>query len=133
LERAVTAFLEGPAMSSKVLLVDDDESICSAVTRTLEAFDVTCEPDPVRLLLRLQAGEVYDAIILDQQMPTMNGTQLYGQVAARFPRSAARLAFMTGTTDEKELQRLRALGRPVVIKPYSVETLRELVARLSAG
>jgi CheY-like chemotaxis protein len=120
-------------MSSRVLLVDDDESICRSVTRTLDAFDVTCEPDPVRLLHRLQAGEVYDAIILDQQMPTMNGTQLYGQVVKRFPQAAARLAFMTGTTDESELKRLRAFGRPLLSKPYSVETLRQLVATLAAG
>jgi CheY-like chemotaxis protein len=120
-------------MSSRVLLVDDDESICSSVSRTLEGFDVTCEPDPVRLLIRLQAGEVYDAIILDQQMPTMNGTQLYLQLAKRFPQAAARLAFMTGTTDENELQRLRAFGRPILTKPYSVDILRQLVARLSAG
>jgi CheY-like chemotaxis protein len=119
-------------MSPKVLLVDDDESICRSVTRTLEAFEVTCEPDPVKLLHRLQAGEVYDAIILDQQMPTMNGTQLYGQVARRFPQAAARLAFMTGTTDEGELKRLRAFGRPLLTKPYSIETLRELVATLTA-
>ena len=86
------ALLEGRAMRSKVLLVDDDESICKSVIRTLEAFDVTCEPDPVRLLLRLQAGEVYDAIILDQQMPTMNGTQLYAQLARRFPQQAGSAA-----------------------------------------
>jgi two-component system response regulator FlrC len=120
-------------MSSRVLLVDDDESICRSVTRALEGFDVTCEPDPVRLLRRLQAGEVYDAIILDQQMPTMNGTQLFGLVAKRFPQAAARLAFMTGSTDEKELQRLRAFGRPLMTKPYSIETLRELVTSLAAG
>jgi DNA-binding response OmpR family regulator len=120
-------------MAAKVLLVDDDESICRSVTRTLDAFDVTCEPDPVRLLLRLQAGEVYDAIILDQQMPTMNGTQLYGQVVKRFPQAAARMAFMTGTSDENELARLRAFGRPLLTKPYSVEILRATVATLVAG
>ncbi|HEX4381687.1 MAG TPA: response regulator [Myxococcales bacterium] len=117
----------------KVLLVDDDESIARSVTRTLDSFEVTCEPDPVRLLLRLQAGETYDAIILDQQMPTMNGTQLYGQIAKRFPQAASRVVFMTGTSDEKELQRLRAFGRPLLSKPYSVETLRGLIGTLAAG
>ena len=61
----------------RILFVDDDRAIRAAAESalTLQGFRVDVRPDPLRGLEALRAG-TYDAILIDAQMPRMDGLEL---------------------------------------------------------
>ena len=61
----------------RVLVVDDETGITTALRRVLgrEGYEVTVCNEPREALARLQP-ETFDAIISDQRMPGMTGTEL---------------------------------------------------------
>lgn len=123
----------GNPVRPRVLVVDDDEDLTAAMARLLRGCEVTCERDPVPALARLEAGQRYDAVLLDQTMPNMTGSELYRKLLASSPLQAERVAFVTGGSLEGDLKFLRDLGRPVLAKPFEVAALRELVSCIAEG
>ncbi len=61
----------------RILFVDDDRAIRAAAESalTLQGFRVDVRPDPLRGLEALRAG-TYDAVLIDAQMPRMDGLEL---------------------------------------------------------
>ncbi len=61
----------------RILFVDDDRAIREAAESALtrQGFRVDVRPDPLRGLEALRAG-TYDAVLIDTQMPRMDGLEL---------------------------------------------------------
>jgi CheY-like chemotaxis protein len=118
-----------------VLIVDDEEILVRAYGRLLERdHDVTALVSPVDALRRIQAGERWDAILFDLQMPELDGIELFEQLQLTRPELAGRVAFITGGAfTPRALAFLDRNTRPTLSKPIDAEALRELVARLIAG
>jgi response regulator RpfG family c-di-GMP phosphodiesterase len=78
--------LIGIDMQPVVLLVDDEESIRSALHRMFRKnnFQVI-EADSGQAALEVLAREVVDVIISDQRMPGMTGTELLAKVKKGYP------------------------------------------------
>ncbi len=120
----------GPRAGSRVLVAEDDASNRHALTRLLErsGYVVTAVADGAAALVALER-ETPDFVILDIQMPDVDGAEVYRRVAARWPAVARRVVFLTGDeTREASGDFLRASGRPVVRKPYE---LADLLATLA--
>jgi CheY-like chemotaxis protein len=66
----------------KILVVDDEPDNASIFTMGLEdeGFEVDTFTDSPLALSMVQAGKKYDLLILDIQMPDMNGFDLYEEV-----------------------------------------------------
>ena len=66
----------------KILVVDDEPDNASIFTMGLEdeGFEVNTFTDSPLALSMVQAGKKYDLLILDIQMPDMNGFDLYEEV-----------------------------------------------------
>jgi CheY-like chemotaxis protein len=66
----------------KILVVDDEPDNASIFTMGLEdeGFEVDMFTDSPLALSMVQAGKKYDLLILDIQMPDMNGFDLYEEV-----------------------------------------------------
>jgi CheY-like chemotaxis protein len=66
----------------KILVVDDEPDNASIFTMGLEdeGFEVDTFTDSPLALSMVQAGKKYDLLILDIQMPDMNGFELYEEV-----------------------------------------------------
>lgn len=66
----------------KILVVDDEPDNASIFTMGLEdeGFEVDTFTDSPLALYMVQAGKKYDLLILDIQMPDMNGFELYEEV-----------------------------------------------------
>jgi len=82
----------------KILCVDDEPNVLSALRRmfSLEGCEISTADSGAAALEQL-AGQNFDVIISDMQMPHMNGAQLLQQVREQWPDTMRLL--LTGTAD----------------------------------
>jgi PAS domain S-box-containing protein len=81
----------------RVLVIDDERLIAQVVRRTLSReHEVVTLDNAEEGLLRLEAGEHFDAIVCDLMMPRMSGMEFHRRVAADYPELAERIVFFTG-------------------------------------
>jgi len=121
----------GPAetlqASGRILFVEDDELVREAVVQGLEeaGFEVLVAADGERALAMIEAGLDVDVAFSDIVMPgRISGIDLAGILRERRPGLPVVLA--TGYTD----QRAKVPGVQVLAKPYEIDQLVELLARL---
>lgn len=117
-----------------VLVVDDDDGIRATLVFLLqgEGYHVDEAPDGKPALVRLRESHERMVVLLDLQMPGMDGLALLDAVAANEPL-ATRHAYilLTATPDRtlplKTATLLTQLKVPVVAKPFDIDTLIEAV------
>ena len=115
----------------RVLLVDDDELIRMSVGAMLSALghDVSTAEGGQEALDRLQAGLEVDLVILDMNMPGLNGAQTLPALLALRPGQPVLMA--TGYSEDSIAPLLA--GRPNVDslrKPFSLDELRSKLDNL---
>ncbi len=117
---------------ARILLVDDDPMITELVVDMLgiEGYDVDTATNGIEALQKLERQR-YDLIITDLHMPKLDGSGFYRELAQRKLHSLKRIIFLTGTTGASEQHRfVQESGVPVLLKPFNVSELIELVRRL---
>ena len=74
-------------MNRRVLIVDDETNIRRMMRLTLEAdgYEVEDAPDGVKGLELFGDGSRFDAVVLDQKMPGMDGIETLRQMLRRAP------------------------------------------------
>lgn len=77
---SVTSIWSSTASRGRLLIVDDDPSLQTLlrILLTSSGFDVTTAGDGRQALALAQNGD-YDLILLDLEMPLMNGREFYGE------------------------------------------------------
>jgi DNA-binding response OmpR family regulator len=117
---------------ARILLVDDDPMITELVVDMLgmEGYDVDTATNGMEALQKLERQH-YDLIITDLHMPKLDGSGFYRELGQRKLHSLKRIIFLTGTTGVSEEHRfVQESGVPVLLKPFNVAELIELVRRL---
>ncbi|MDY7230246.1 two-component regulator propeller domain-containing protein [Hyalangium rubrum] len=121
---------EGVSMRGRVLVVDDDPLVSSALRRTLareHEVEVVVSSRQALEMLRSPQG-TYDVILCDLMMPEMTGMELYAQLKAAEPERAQRMVFVTGGAYTPAAQEfLEQVSNPRLDKPFEPEKLRERV------
>lgn len=118
----------------RIAIVDDDESVCRAVRRLLRSLGMDAETfsSGQQFLDLLDALPSFrpDCLILDVQMPGMNGLE----VQQRLARRGNKIAVIFITAHDELGVREKALGAGAVAflrKPFDdellIKTLREAV------
>ena len=95
----------------KVFLVDDDEDVRFLMGRMLKQAgvgQVELFPGGEEVLARLPAGDLPDLVILDQNMPGMNGLQVMERIRALLPRMP--ILISSGQPDIEEWDCFRIPG-----------------------
>lgn len=115
----------------RILLVDDDETLCELLSEYLEAegFEVSSVHNGTTALTRINDAQeqAWDAIILDVMLPGMNGFDLLKAIR---PRSSTPVLMLTARGEDIDTVLGLELGADdYVTKPVSP---RVLVARLRA-
>ncbi len=119
-------------MTGRVLIVDDERRILSALERTLrkERFEVLSTDSP-RRALEILASEAVDVVLSDHKMPGMSGLDVLAFAAERQPRAVRYL--ITGWTEKVSPEALDAAGvRAMISKPWDTEDLKRLLRAAAA-
>jgi putative two-component system response regulator len=102
----------------RILIVDDDETVRSLLTRMLRRHDYSCETAANGAEARLAlAGASFDLALCDLNMPGESGLELVEHVTAEHPETAT--IMVTGADDSAIAEKALALGTyGYVIKPF---------------
>ncbi|WLT30805.1 PAS domain-containing sensor histidine kinase [Geothrix sp. PMB-07] len=126
--------LKPAARSLKVLLVDDDELIQTAMMGLLELLghEPSVAPAGEEALSRIEAGLRPDVVILDMNMPGLGGAGTLPRLRALLPTVPVLLA--TGRADQAALDLVEA--HPFVsllAKPFGMKDLEASLAPFQPG
>ena len=89
-------------MKFRVLLIDDEETLCEVIRRGLERtglFEVGFATDGKTGLLMARKGNP-DVILLDVRMPNMSGLEVLRELKAKYPLSEVPVLMLSGLLDE---------------------------------
>jgi PAS domain S-box-containing protein len=110
----------------RLLVVDDEPYICTAIQRLLRReHQVTALTTVKDAMSLVEGGQRFDVILSDLMMPEQNGEDFYKELHRVDPDQARRMIFMTGgayTPRSEEF--LRSSRLPQVSKPLSLEVLQ---------
>ena len=113
----------------KVLIIDDEPHIRQMMRFTLEAsgYQVEEAGDGEAGLARLRDGGAYDAIVLDQKMPGLDGLQTLRLIRERTP-DACVLMVTAYASIELAVDAMKLGATDFLRKPMTPEMLRGAVA-----
>ena len=121
---------DGSEGRPRVLLVDDEEQILSALVRSLrrEGYELLSAQSPRQALHLLKQSERIDLVLTDHKMPGMSGLELLKKAAQLQPHAARLL--ITGwskAVSEREIQ-LHGIAA-VIPKPWEDGELKAAMRR----
>jgi DNA-binding response OmpR family regulator len=113
-----------------ILIVDDEPAVRRTVRGVLESSGFECEEsENGASALEWLKGHHTDVIIVDYQMPIMNGLSLLERVQSNYNGHTPRVIMLSGLIEEKEKQEAVNLGAYAIIdKPCN---FRELVVKVN--
>jgi two-component system response regulator AtoC len=113
---------------TKVLLCDDEESLCRGLARLLRsAYEVVTADGPGGLA-RL-SHETFDVVVTDLRMPGVSGFDLLEAVRKRSPRTP--VIVMSGNAEIHDaVKAMRAGARDFLIKPIDAKGIEEALANV---
>ncbi|MFH1809989.1 MAG: PAS domain S-box protein [Pseudomonadota bacterium] len=116
----------------RILVVDDEPAICSALRRLLGAHhEVVTAGSGLEARAVLQQDQGFDLVLCDLMMPEMTGMDLHAWLVAHHPDIARHMVFITGGAfTPRAAEYLAAAGNLKVEKPFDAANLRKLVATL---
>lgn len=115
----------------RVLLVDDEEELVSALVERLEYRGIAAvyETDSRKALVRLQ-NTTFDVIVIDLKMPGMSGEEMLGIVKVTYPDLPVLIITGHGFEDGRDTVKLLGaydfLTKPVDIAEL-VDKMKEAV------
>jgi DNA-binding response OmpR family regulator len=113
-----------PAAISRILIVDDDETVLHTFAKalSLEGYDVRVAASPLTGLQEIDDTPP-DAILLDLRMPFVNGIGFLYRLRAHEAYRHIPVAIITGDScvDDPALKEMHDLDAEVVFKPIWLE------------
>ena len=107
-------------MAAHVLVVEDEADLRASLVELLSiwGYRVSSARDGVEALERLRAGQEPVLMLLDLQMPVMNGDQLLDEVSRHPPERPLRIIVLSANLDVERREGLdhvaAALNKPVL-------------------
>ena len=115
------------------LVVDDSRAMRSILTRLLSGlgFDVAQAGDGAEAMQVLDAGTRPDVVLVDWNMPVMDGLTFIKSVRGRDDLRDISLMMVTTESEQGQIVRALAAGaHEYVIKPFTDEVIAEKLALL---
>ncbi|MEJ5347291.1 MAG: response regulator [Desulfosoma sp.] len=116
-------------MSEKVLLVDDETDFLEVMAERMKAREIRVKTAPsAREALSLIEHESFDAVILDLQMPEMNGIEALKVMKSKNPD--IQVIVLTGhATVQKGIEAMKLGASDVLEKPADVKVLADKIRK----
>ena len=115
----------------KMLIVDDEPHITTVLARFFGKEEVVTVNDGVSAIARLRAGEHFDIILCDLNMPDTDGIDIFEEMTQNRPELCARTIFLSGGAyDPRMVAFTERTEQPVVDKPFQFSALIEMVEQM---
>jgi len=118
--------------AKRILIVDDEQEIVDLLTEILtdQGFEVGFALDAAGALARVRES-IYDAAILDFNLPDMNGVMLHREIRQMDEELAANTLFTSGfEQSKKDLDYYTSYGSGFISKPFEVREVLSAVNSL---
>ncbi|CAG36653.1 ABC transporter substrate binding protein [Desulfotalea psychrophila] len=129
---ADTVAQDSPQDRGRILLVDDEKLLLTVIQKVLARLDyrVTTKSSSLEALtIFKESPDAFDAIITDQTMPDMVGSDLAQEILKI--RADIPIILCTGYSDQFDADRVHSLGiREFALKPLTKGTLAHLLSRV---
>jgi len=119
-------------MTKKMLTVDDSRSVRKMVEFTLKAkgFQVSSAGDGQEAL-ELMAKDQFDAIILDINMPIMNGLEFLQTIRSNDAFASIPVVMLTTEGQDEDKDKAISLGATAyIVKPFKPTQLLSLLEKI---
>ncbi len=114
-------------MEARVLLVDDEEAFLESMSERmrLRGMDVTTASSAKEALVVIES-DIFDAVILDIQLPEMDGMAVLKKIKAKHPE--AQIILLTGHASlEKGVEAMKIGASDYLEKPADMEALSKKI------
>jgi CheY-like chemotaxis protein len=84
--------------------------------------------DASKAIDKLDAGVIYDVILIDVRMPGMNGTEMYSHILEKTPKMKNRIIFITGDVMGADIKVFLTQNKlPYLAKPFDIKLLKDKI------
>ncbi len=131
----ILAPLSTTPLRSKILIADDSISIRESISTSLnyEGYEVLEAIDGLQALEQL-AKDLPDLLLLDIEMPNLNGYDVLNIIRTRQEFSGLKIVVLTSRSSEKHKRRAREFGAHAYLtKPCPQDLLLQTISSLLAG
>jgi PAS domain S-box-containing protein len=117
------------SVRARVLVIDDEPLLGAAIARMLRSLHhVEATTSAEGALDILGREPPFDVILCDIVMPSMNGMDLYRELAARDPRLARRMVFISGGAfSQRVVDFLESVPNEHLVKPFTAANLNDFI------
>lgn len=118
--------------AKRILVVDDEEIVVELLTAILteQGFEVDFALDAAGALKKVRE-QIFDAAILDFNLPDMNGVMLHREIRQMDEELAGNTLFASGIAQsEKNLDYYTSYGKGFISKPFEVQEVLSAVNML---
>ena len=118
--------------TKRILVVDDEVIVVDLLTAILtdQGFEVDFALDAASALAKVRES-IFDAAILDFNLPDMNGLMLHREIRQMDEELADNTLFASGVEQsEKNLDYYTSYGKGFLSKPFEVQEVLSAVNRL---
>jgi putative two-component system response regulator len=112
-------------MNTRILIVDDSTTDRMIISNMLSDFDVLHAGDGVEAMQQIEKNPDIDLIILDLNMPNMNGFQVLEALQANSKYNKLRTIILSNFDEiDNEIKGLKLGAVDYIRKPLNIESLR---------
>jgi CheY-like chemotaxis protein len=128
-EEKKTIMPDSPNQLTKILIIDDEESILRYMRRILRStYTVLATSDSREAISIIAENPDINTILCDLTMPEVSGMDLYEMVKERYPQMAERFVFMSGGAyTNRAVSFLKEVTNPNIEKPIDNVELLEVI------
>jgi len=122
---------KGDEFMKKILIADDEEIIRTTLEGLLKKsgdYELDFAVDGAEAVLKAKDG-LYDLLLLDLNMPKLDGYEVLKQVRAMYPEMP--VVFITGTGEPKKIMESIAQYKltAFIEKPFTLDRVLDIVAK----
>lgn len=118
----------GSKSEKLVFIVDDEENYQIILSRMLSKYNVITAGDAYEAIIKLGSAKAVDLLLLDIDMPGMNGIELAQKIKTDFPDITAPIIFVSARSDlESYVEGFEIGAEDYITKPFEREQVIKLV------